>query len=55
MEPNKDVKIKIPEGSKIENIQTSNIYKVPKVQDRFKEGMTFGDFCEATYQAFYKK
>lgn len=54
MEPNKDVQMNIPEGSKLENIVTSSIYKVPKIQDRYKEGMTFGNFNDATYSKFYK-
>jgi isopenicillin N synthase-like dioxygenase len=54
MEPNMDFKIIPPEGSKIENIITSDIYHVPKLQDRFKDGMTFGEFCDATYKKFYK-
>jgi isopenicillin N synthase-like dioxygenase len=54
MEPNKDFKLQIPQGSKIENVKTAEVYKVPKLQDRFKEGMTFGEFCEATYSQFYK-
>ena len=54
MGPNKDVKLNIPEESKIENIVTSEIYKVPKIQSRFKKGMTFGEFHEATINTFYK-
>jgi isopenicillin N synthase-like dioxygenase len=54
MEPNKDFKLRIPDGSKIENVKTADNYKVPKLQDRFKQGMTFGEFCQATYSQFYK-
>jgi isopenicillin N synthase-like dioxygenase len=54
MEPNKDVKMTIPEGSEINNILTSEIYKVPKVQERFKNGMTFGEFNDATINKYYK-
>lgn len=54
MEPNLTEKLSIPKGSKIENISTSDIYKVPKLQDRFKEGMNFGDFSKATFASFYK-
>ncbi len=54
MEPNKDFDLKIPKGADIADVKTSEIYKVPKLQDRYKEGMTFGDFCDATFNTFYK-
>jgi isopenicillin N synthase-like dioxygenase len=54
MEPNYNEKLNIPEGAKIEDVKTSQIYKVPKVQDRFIPGMTFGEFTDATYNKFYK-
>jgi isopenicillin N synthase-like dioxygenase len=55
MEPNHEVIMNPPEGSKIENIKTSDIYHVPKIQDRFKEGMTFGEFNQVTINTYYKK
>lgn len=55
MGPNRDVPMSVPEGSKIENIVTSDIYQVPKVQDRFKPGMTFGEFNDITLASFAEK
>lgn len=55
MEPNKDHHLNIPTTADINNIKTADIYKVPKLQNRFKEGMTFGDFCDATFSTFYKQ
>ncbi len=54
MEPNNEVKLNIPEGAELEKVKTSNIYKVPKLQDRYKPGMSFGEFTDATYNKFYK-
>ena len=44
MEPNREEKIDIPIEAKFENVMTSPIYSVPKIEDRFKRGMTFGQF-----------
>lgn len=55
MEPNMDVPLITPKESRVEEIVTSEIYKVPKLQQRFKPGMTFGQFNDATYNYYYQK
>lgn len=53
MEPSLDVKLNIPEGAHIDDIKTSEIYTVPKLQERFiKDGMTFKEFNELTIKSF---
>ena len=54
MQPNKDALLNIPEECKFEDIKTSNIYKVPKIQDRIVENMTFEQFDKKTIEAYYK-
>lgn len=54
LEPNRDVKLTIPKEADVNDIKTSDIYKVPKIQDRFREGMTFGEFDDATFGKFYE-
>lgn len=54
MEPNREVKLEIPEGANELNVRTSDIYNnVPKLQDRYKKGMTFGEFNDITNEYYY--
>jgi isopenicillin N synthase-like dioxygenase len=54
MEPNFEVGLNYPKESRYENITTSDIYSVPKIQKRFKDGMNFGQFNDAT-MSYYSK
>ncbi len=54
MEPNRDVKLEIPSGVDYLNVKTSEIYdNVPKLQDRYKKDMTFGEFNDITNEYYY--
>lgn len=55
MEPSFDSKIDIPKEANYEDIKTHDVYTVPKIQDRFKIGMTFGEFNDLTLNSFHKK
>jgi isopenicillin N synthase-like dioxygenase len=55
MAPDRHNMLDIPEGSRVEDIVTSEIYKVPKIQNRFKVGMNYGEFNDETYRQFYNK
>ena len=53
MEPKFDYKLCIPTGTTKKDVYTSDIYPVPKIQDRFVvDGMTFGEFNDLTMGAF---
>lgn len=53
MQPKKTLKLEIPNGSTMKNIETSEIYTVPKLQKRFiKNGMTFEEFDKETIKEF---
>jgi isopenicillin N synthase-like dioxygenase len=54
MEPNRDVKLEIPSGVDYLDVKTSGIYdNVPKLQDRYKKDMTFGEFNDITIKYYY--
>jgi len=55
MQPNHDFLMSPPKECRIEDIRTSDIYHVPKLQDRFRLGMNFGQFNDATNDMYYKK
>jgi isopenicillin N synthase-like dioxygenase len=55
MAPNREVMLDMPEGCNAGDITTSEIYKVPKIQHRFKIGMNYGEFNDETYKTFYNK
>lgn len=55
MQPNKDIKLELPEGDSLSDIKTEDIYNVPKLQNRYnKQGMTFEEFDKNTQEAYYK-
>lgn len=54
MEPNKDFKLYLPKEATVENIKTHSIYKyIPKLEERYKENMDFGEFCKNTIKLYY--
>ena len=53
MEPNRDEIIDIPVEAKYEDIKTGAIYNVPKIEKRFRRGMTFGEFNDITLNYYY--
>jgi len=54
MEPAKSFKLNLPLESVKEDIHTSSTYKfIPKLEYRFREGMSFGQFCENTHELYY--
>jgi len=55
MQPNKDVILNIPTECKFDDIKTSDIYKVPKIQNRIENNMTFEQFDKRTIESYYKK
>jgi isopenicillin N synthase-like dioxygenase len=52
MEPKIDELMDLPSGSKISDVCGHEIDLLPKMEYRFKEGMTFGQFGMATIKAF---
>ena len=54
MEPSMSHKLSIPAEANVNDITTSNIYTVPKIQDRYVPGMTFGEFNDATINYYYR-
>ncbi len=55
MQPNKHFKLNLPKEAKKDDINTNPIYKyIPKLEDRFTENITFGDFCDKTNDLYYK-
>lgn len=54
MEPSKDFKLSLPKETVKNDINTRSIYKfIPKLEDRFREGMSFGEFCDKTNELYY--
>jgi len=55
MEPSKSFKLNLPQESNKDIINTNPIYKfIPKLEDRFTENMSFGEFCDRTNDLYYK-
>ena len=53
MEPGRDFNLILPEGTKLQDITTSDIYPVPKIQDRYtRNGMPFNEFHDNTVSAY---
>lgn len=52
MEPNHDEDLVIPDERTIKDVQDNEVQCVPKIKERFKEGMNFGEFNKATFAAF---
>ncbi len=55
MQPNKEALLNIPKESNFEDINTSSIYNVPKIQERIEKDMAFGQFDERIIEAYYPK
>lgn len=53
MEPKMDYVLKIPKESNIKDINTHDVYTVPKLQNRFKNNMTFKEFNDITIGNFH--
>lgn len=55
MEPNKKDVMNLPEGVNEEEMHTPELYKkIPKLQDRYRKDMNFGDFTSKTFELYYK-
>ena len=55
MQQKLDTKLEIPKNTNMENLKTADVYTVPKLQDRYIPGMTFGDFHLATLNKYYEE
>lgn len=53
MEPRMDYVLNIPKESNIKDVNTHEIYNVPKLQNRFKNNMTFKQFNDITIGNFH--
>ena len=55
MEPNMGDLLKVPEGVDPKEIKTEDLYKfIPKIEERFEEGMSFEMFTKKTFELYYK-
>jgi isopenicillin N synthase-like dioxygenase len=57
MEPEFDGRMDLPQGKSVEDVQDASLIlpnSVRTLASRWKQGMTFGEFSKATFQAFYE-